>query len=103
MQNLFANIPAELPREVIEPLLTAKNVCIERILSRGQTSPPGFWYDQAQHEWVLLVQGAARLEFPDRTETLGPGDYLHIPAHQRHRVAWTSPEETTVWLAVFYD
>src|SRR5205807_9641811 len=77
---------------------------IERIVSLAQESPPGFWYDQPQAEWVLLLAGAARLRFADEDEerALGPGDWVHIAAHRRHRVAWTDPEHPTVWLAVFH-
>ena len=102
MPNLFADIPPELPQEVIEPLLRSEHVRIERILSHGQASPADFWYDQEEAEWVLLLQGAARLAFRDRMVDLQPGDYLHIPAHQPHRVDWTTPDATTIWLAIFY-
>jgi cupin 2 domain-containing protein len=106
IHSLFAHIPAELPAELIEPLLSTGKVRIERIVTHGHASPGDFWYDQPEHEWVLLVQGAARLEVSEGTELrkieMRAGDYLHIPAHQRHRVAWTPPEEATIWLAVFY-
>jgi cupin 2 domain-containing protein len=102
MPNLFRNIPQHLPRELIEPLVVAEKVRIERILSHGQASPADFWYDQEEAEWVLLLQGAARLAFRDRTVDLKPGDYVHIPAHQPHRVDWTTPDATTIWLAIFY-
>ena len=72
-----------------------------RIASRGQADPPGQWYDQAEAEFVLLLQGAARLGFADATErALAPGDWAVIPAHCRHRVAWTDPAVETLWLAV---
>lgn len=101
--NLYRDLPAELPQEVFTTLLQAGSVRIERILSRGQTSPASGWYDQDEDEWVLLVQGAGELTFEDgRRVRLGPGDHLHIPAHQRHRVSWTDPQQTTLWLAVFY-
>jgi cupin 2 domain-containing protein len=105
MRNLFAGIPAELPDELSETLLDAAQVRIERIVSQGQASPAGFWYDQSEHEWVIVIQGAARLLFEgdDAPVELRPGDYLEIPAHRRHRVEWTTPDEPTVWLAVFYS
>jgi cupin 2 domain-containing protein len=104
MNNLFANIPADLPQELVQTLLEAGNVRIERIVSHGQTSPPGFWYYQEENEWVLLLKGAARLCFEDTPELLElrPGDHVNIPAHRRHRVEWTTPKEPTLWLAVFY-
>ena len=100
--NLFAGIPADLPEELLQTLLETKSVRIERILSRGHASPPGFWYAQERHEWVLLLRGAARLRFDDEVIELRPGDSVNIPAHKRHRVEWTTPEEPTIWLAVHY-
>jgi len=100
--NLFQHIPTDLPDEVAETLSASGHARIERIVSRGHCSPPGFWYDQEEDEWVLVLQGGAELEFEGRTVHLGPGDYLDIPAHVKHRVAWTKPDEPTLWLAVFH-
>jgi cupin 2 domain-containing protein len=100
--NLFSGIPARLPDELVETLHTAGELRIERIVSAGHTSPPGFWYDQSQHEWVVLLRGATRLQFEDGLVELHAGDYAHIAAHRRHRVEWTTPDEPTIWLAVFY-
>ena len=102
--NLFANVPPVLTEEQISQLLTAPNVRIERIVSRGQASPPGFWYDQEQAEWVLLLAGSAGVLFEGESapRTLKPGDHLDIPAHTRHRVAWTDAAGPTIWLAVHY-
>jgi len=100
--NLFANLPAQLPDEVVEVLTSSGLIRIERIVSRGHASPPGFWYDQEWDEFVLLLTGAARLEFESGNLEMKPGDYLLIPAHRRHRVAWTDPATATVWLAVHY-
>lgn len=88
----------------METLATSGGVRIERIVSRGQSSPPGFWYDQEQHEWVVLLKGEASLRLAgcDELVRLAPGDYLNIPAHAKHRVESTSATEDTVWLAVFY-
>ncbi len=102
MSNLYADIPGELPAELVEVLARGNGVRIERIVSRGHVSPDGFWYNQDDVEWVVLLTGAARLRFEDREVELGTGDYLHIPAHRRHRVEWTSPDEPTVWLAVHF-
>jgi cupin 2 domain-containing protein len=102
--NLFAKIEAALEEEAITPLLVRPGLVIERIVSTGQASPPGFWYDQATDEWVIVIKGAAKLEFDDGEEhALGPGDWTVIPAHRRHRVAWTHPALPTVWLAVHLD
>ena len=102
MPNLFADLRSNLPEELFTTLLEASDVRIERIVSHGQSSPEGFWYDQDQAEWVLVLKGAARLQFEDGTLEMGPGDFVHIPAHQKHRVAWTTPNEPTIWLAVHY-
>ncbi len=101
--NLFAHIPAELPHELTNCLLSAGDVRIERIVSRGHASPPGFWYDQEANEWVLVVQGAAKLSFEDgETLELHAGDSVLIPAHRRHRVEWTDSAQLTIWLAVHF-
>jgi cupin 2 domain-containing protein len=101
--NLFADIPASLPDELVETLVEAANVRIERIVSHGHASPPDFWYGQEQHEWVLLVQSAGRLRFDYEVIELKPGDFVNIPAHKRHRVEWTTPDGPTVWLAIHYS
>lgn len=100
--NLFADIPADLPEELIQTILSRPNIRIERIVSHGHASPDGFWYDQPQHEFVVLLQGAARLRFEDDLIEMKPGSYIDIPAHRRHRVEWTSPDVPTVWLAIHY-
>jgi cupin 2 domain-containing protein len=103
VQNLFAGIPREMPEEVFGEILRTETFRIERIVSRGQASPPGFWYSQEAEEWVLLVSGSARLCFEDgRRIDMIPGDHLLIPRHVRHRVDRTDPERETVWLAVYY-
>lgn len=100
--SLFADVPERLAAERFDPLLEFENVRIERIVSTGQATPPGEWYDQPWDEWVLVVAGAAEilLESEDAPRSLRPGDYLFLPAHVRHRVTWTDPERPTVWLAV---
>ena len=102
--NFFSNVPTQLPSELIQTLVEQEHVRIERIISTAHQSPADFWYDQEEHEWVIVLQGSARIEFaePAREILLEPGDYVDIPAHQRHRVAWTSITEPTLWLAVFY-
>jgi cupin 2 domain-containing protein len=102
--NLFARIPENLAAERCENLLTAPGLRLERIISAGQATPAGEWYDQETHEWVVLLSGAAGLAFEGEPEimVLRPGDYVHIPAHRRHRVAWTDPHGHTVWLALHY-
>ena len=100
MQNIFDAIPAELPQELIEQIVGHGDVRIERIISHGHASQEGFWYDQDQDEFVLLLKCEAELEFEDGTMHLKPGDYLTIAAHRKHRVKWTTPEQPTIWLAV---
>ena len=101
--NLFTYIPSNLPDELFTTLLEANNVRIERIVSHGHSSPEGFWYDQDQHEWVVVLQGAARLSIEGETRELKTGDHINIPEHRKHRVEWTTPDEPTIWLAVFYS
>lgn len=100
--NLFSNFPSNLPDELFNTLHESTNLRIERIVSHGHRSPEGFWYDQDQHEWVIVLRGAARLSIEGVLKELRPGDYVNIPANQKHRVEWTTPDEPTVWLAVFY-
>ena len=102
--NLFAALPKAAAAEITETLLARPGLRIERIVSTGQASPPGFWYDQAEGEWVVLLAGAAGLRFADEPEprVLRPGDWVEIAAHRRHRIEWTDPSAPTVWLAVFY-
>lgn len=101
--NLLHPLPSTLHAEVFHDVLRAKNVRIERILSCGHSSPATGWYDQEENEWVAVLEGAAAIIFDDGREVrLAAGDHLNIPAHRRHRVAWTDPESVTVWLAVFY-
>ncbi len=100
--NLFADLPTHLPEELFTTLLEAAEVRIERIVSHGHASPDGFWYDQDQHEWVMVMRGAARLRFEEGSVEMKPGDFVHIPAHRKHRVEWTTPDEPTIWLAVHY-
>ncbi len=104
MNNLFANLPTRLPEELVTILAESQHVRIERIISTGHSSPEGFWYDQEEVEWVIVLMGAAKLllEGDDQPVMMRPGDHLQIPAHRRHRVEWTTPDEPTVWLAVFY-
>ena len=102
--NLFAGVNHDANEERFDTLVSRNGVLIERIVSTGQASPPGFWYDDAREEWVALLAGAATLEFADTAEPprrLLPGDYVHIPAHCRHRVSWTDPAVPSVWLAVY--
>jgi cupin 2 domain-containing protein len=102
-QNVFADVPDDLPDEMIETLVQADHVRIERIVSHGHASPEGFWYDQENDEWVLLISGAARLRFEgDDSIEMNPGSFINIPAHRRHRVEWTDPDHPTIWLAIHY-
>ena len=104
IKNLFADISEFVPEEVIEVLLKTENFRLERIVSDGQATPPGEWYDQESHEWVLLLKGSAGLRFAGELEirVMRSGDALHIPAHLRHRVEWTESGVKTVWLALHY-
>jgi cupin 2 domain-containing protein len=102
MINLFNGIPGELPQELVEVLHQLGPVRIERIVSRQHASPPGFWYDQDEDEWVLLLTGSAglRIDGEEQVVSMEPGDALLLPAHKKHRVEWTDTEKDTIWLAV---
>lgn len=101
--NIFDLIPDGKGREVVDLLVQNKHIKIERIVSTGQASPESGWYDQEESEWVIVLAGEALIVF-ERGEdvTLTAGSHLNIPAHRRHRVAWTSPDTHTIWLAVSY-
>lgn len=103
IDNLLRSLPAASTGEVTQILAKSPTLRIERIVSRGDCSPPGFWYDQGEDEWVVLLAGGATLEYqaPARLQRLVPGDFVSIPAGVRHRVAWTDPTRVTVWLAIF--
>ncbi len=100
--NIIDNMPDDLSEELIETLLEKDNLRIERIVSRGHVSSE--WYDQDSDEFVLLVQGEAKLLFEqgNREVYLRAGDYIFIPAHERHKVTWTPPTSNTIWFAVHY-
>ena len=99
VKNIFADLPAHYSAEEFLTLFEGRSVRIERIVSRGQSSPAGFWYDQAQEEWVMVLRGDAALEFASgEIVEMAAGDYLAIPRHVKHRVARTSDE--TIWLAL---
>jgi cupin 2 domain-containing protein len=100
--NLLDGLPDHLPDELFTTLLDAPSVRIERIVSHGHASSEGFWYDQNRHEWVIVLKGAARLRFENETVEMKAGSFVNIPAHVKHRVEWTTPNEPTVWLAVHY-
>jgi len=103
-RNLFQALAGPSPDEDVLTLVSAAGVTIERIVSIGHASPPDVWFDQPLSEWVMVVSGAAGVLFEGETEPIGlkAGDYLLIPPHSRHRVAWTSPDQPTVWLAVHF-
>jgi cupin 2 domain-containing protein len=104
MNNLFRDIPPAAPEEFFETLASGRDLRVERIVSRGHSAPESGWFEQSEDEFVVLLRGAAGLEFEDGARVeLGPGDWLDIPAGQRHRVAWTAENEATVWLAVHYQ
>lgn len=102
--NLMAGLGAAGDAERFDALAGGAGGRVERIVSTGQASPAGFWYDQDQAEFVLLVAGAAalRIEGESAARVLAPGDWVDLPAHCRHRVEWTQADPPTVWLAVHY-
>jgi cupin 2 domain-containing protein len=103
VNNLFSNLPHSMT-EIFETLLENNHFRLERIVSSGQATPPGEWYDQDSDEWVILLSGSAGLLFEgdDELRVMNPGDYTHIAAHKRHRVEWTDAKQKTVWLVLHY-
>ena len=103
--SILSGLPPPGADEAVETLLRGDGIRVERIVSYGQASPAGFWYDQPEAEWVLVVSGRGRLTIEGEADdrVLGPGDSVFLPAHCRHRVAWTQAGEPTVWLAIFVD
>ena len=101
MNNIF-QLPFPLPPiEIVETLVQTGQFRIERIISTGQATPPHQWYDQAQDEWVILLQGQATVSYEDGREVaLIAGDYLLIVAHEKHRVKETSVAPPCIWLAI---
>jgi len=102
--NIFENIPAQLKQERFDTLVQNEHVTIERIVSKGHTSPESGWYEQNRNEWVMVLQGAATILFENGNQMrLQAGDHLNIPALSKHKVLWTDPDQKTIWLAVHYD
>lgn len=101
--NIFSDIPADLSAEVFESLAENEHIKIERIISKGHSSPDTGWYDQEKNEWVMVVKGEAVISFDNEASvTLKEGDYLNIKAHQKHKVTRTAAAIETIWLAVHY-
>jgi cupin 2 domain-containing protein len=103
MNNIFESIPEDLSAEIFESLVESDQIRIERIVSKGHTSPDSGWHDQDNNEWVMILKGEAILTFADESHvTLKEGDYINLPAHKKHKVTWTATDIATVWLAVHY-
>lgn len=104
VKNIFSGIQEQTPEEIFETIIKTHQFKIERIISSGQSTDKGKWYDQDVDEWVILLKGSAGLLIEGNNEVLSmkPGDYINIPAHKKHRVEWADPEGETIWLAVHY-
>ena len=103
MHNIFDCIPENLDEEIFQQIVDGDSVTIERIISRGHSSPESGWYDQDRNEWVLVLKGEAVLLLEDKSPVnLKAGDFINIPAHKKHRVEWTDQDSETIWLAVHY-
>jgi cupin 2 domain-containing protein len=102
--NLFDRARGDVRQEIVTSLVECPNLKIERIVSLGQQSPPGFWYDQPWAEWILVLAGSAGLRFEREAEVrvLSAGDYVLIPAREKHRVEWTAKDHATIWLAIHF-
>lgn len=99
--SLLQDIPASSKDEIFETILQKENIKIERIISYGQTTPENYWYDQDEDEFVVVLQGFAKLQYYDgNIIELNAGDSLLIKAHEKHKVIYT--ENPTIWLAIFF-
>ncbi len=105
IKNIFRDLPERVIEEISEALVGTQHFRLERLISSGQRTPPGEWYDQNTNEWVILLSGGAGLLFEGEAEPqmMHPEDYVYIPAHKRHRVEWTNPKQKTIWLALHYQ
>ena len=104
--NIYSQIPDNLSKELFEEIIQGGEFKLERVVSKGHMTPEGEWYDQDRDEWVILLKGSADLlvgEGEAESVSLRPGDFLHLPAHRKHRIERTDPVEETVWLALHYD
>ncbi len=103
LENIFDSIPDNLDNEVFDQLLQNEQIKIERIISKGHSSPKSGWYNQDKNEWIIILKGDAIISFENNEDIiLKVGNHLHIPAHTKHKVKWTTPDTETIWLAVFY-
>ena len=104
-ERRYLNIPEELPNELFEHIICNSSFKLERIISKGHSTTEGQWFNQTKDEWVILLKGSAgiAIEGEEGTVVLKPGDYMHLPAHLKHRVEWTDPATATVWLALHYE
>ncbi len=104
IKNIFSGIKNRSPEEIFETIIKTNQFKIERIISSGQSTDKGNWYDQDKSEWVIVLKGSAGLLFEGNNEVviMGPRDYINISAHKKHRVEWTDPEGETIWLAIHY-
>ena len=104
IKNIFSGLQEQTPDEILETILQTYQFKIERIISRDHSTNEGEWYDQDKNEWVLVLKGNAGLQFEgdDEAVIMRTGDYINIPAHRKHRVEWTDPEEDTIWLTIHY-
>lgn len=100
--NIYQNIPDYAKTEIFEDILKSENIRIERIISYGPESNDSEWYEQNENEWVILIEGKAKLIFEDSELILEKGDHINIPAMKRHKVEIIEKENKCIWIAVFY-
>mgnify|MGYP002410159454 CR=1 FL=1 len=102
--NLYNRAARFLDKEITETLISQGAVRIERIISTGQCSPNNFWYDQAENEWVCVLQGEGVIEWQNGSRNiLKPGDWVFVPPHEKHRVHSTTSKPPCIWLAFFWQ
>ena len=102
--NIFGQVPTGLDEEQFIALAETRDFKLARIVSKGQATPDGEWYDQERAEWMVVLKGSAGLRFEDETHdrVLAKGDFVEIAPHRRHRVTWTDADGPTIWLALYF-
>jgi|SRR3990172_9807156 len=100
IENIFADAPKNIDGEFVKRVSLSKDITVEGIIS-SESNVRSEIYDQNEWEFVVLLEGYAKLEFEDGNQVeMRKGDYIHIPPHSKHRILKT--DKDTKWLCMFY-